>query len=161
MWRKIRGALAIGAVWAVPAAIVGMVGGGIASIVTGLPFLAAVVSGALTVGSVFGFLGTGFATVLAITERRNSFDQLSPRRGAAWGALGGAMVMLVQVAIFLRTGRIPVDDPDLVLSILTAVGIYAALGGALGLATIGVARQAPDSLPQPASAEALPRVSAD
>lgn len=154
LWRRIRGALTIGGVWGVPAAVVGAIGGAIASLVGGPPLLSAVWTGASTMGSLFFSLGTGFAFVLALSERKRTVEQLSPFRAGLWGAIGGGGVMGGYVLWLLST--IPmVPDPNFTSALLAAIGVYAGLGGVLGAATVGIAKSAPEALPSASTAPGI------
>jgi hypothetical protein len=60
--------------------------------------------------SFFGAIsGAVFAALLMWLERRRSIDNLVGRRVAGWGALGGATLPLVVVALGGIDGRIPSD----------------------------------------------------
>ncbi len=82
--KRIRGALGLGLTWAVAwaggGAILGlMFGGGLGTLITG----------SLAFG-LMGFLSGGaFSVVLGLAGGRRTFDQMSLRRFAAWGAVGG------------------------------------------------------------------------
>ena len=97
--RKLRGIVGIGAIWGVPAAAVGAIGGIVASVFGGGPLLGSVAAGSLTVGGLFLLLGSGFATVLTLIEGNRTLEELSPRRAALWGALAGGAVLLVMLLV--------------------------------------------------------------
>jgi hypothetical protein len=90
--RRIRGAIGIGLTWA--AAWFG----------AGLVFMVAVVphpeNPFFVAWGALGFVaGLTFAGILGIIERRRGIDQLSLKRVAGWGALGGlALAVIVQIA---------------------------------------------------------------
>ena len=160
VWRRIRGALGIGTIWAVPAAVVGAIGGAISALLGGPSLLGGIVAGSLTMGSLFFALGSGFSVVLALAERNRTVDQLSPLRAGLSGAIGGGGVMGAYVLWVLTT--IPaVPDPNFTSALTAAIAIYAGLGGALGVATIGIAKRAPDALPSGDRADTLPGAGSD
>ncbi len=95
--KRIRGALGIGLTWAaawsgvaVILALVGVFG-------TLGPILDYVVFAVLF--GIVGFMGgAAFSVALGITERRRRFDEMSLRRFAFWGAVGGLLVSIPWVA---------------------------------------------------------------
>ena len=95
--RRIRGAVGMGLTWAVGWALGGLLIG-VASIV--LPWLPwwdaffAVFDAPLPAMAVPGFFaGMFFSTVLGIAGRRRRFSELSLRAFAAWGAMGGLLLI--------------------------------------------------------------------
>ena len=94
--RRIRGAVGIGltwaAAWAGVAVILALVG------VFGTLDVLDYVVFAVLFGTV-GFMGgAAFSVALGITERRRRFDEMSLRRFAFWGAVGGLLVSMPWVA---------------------------------------------------------------
>ena len=95
--RRIRGAIGMGLTWA------------LAWFVAGLVLLLVVGFGAADVPfpigfGVFGFLaGVTFSGVLVIIEGRRRFDQMSLRRFAGWGAVGG-LLLSGSFALAIRLG---------------------------------------------------------
>src|SRR5262245_36331187 len=83
--RRIRGAIGMGFTWSAACFGVGLVPRWVFGINTDVPI-------PLVLG-VFGFLaGVIFSALLALTEGRRRFDQLSLPRFAAWGAMGGLLL---------------------------------------------------------------------
>ena len=95
--KRIRGALGMGLTWATAWFGVGMIFLS-ALVVFGTPpagiGLAAVVANSVLL-AVAGFIGGAtFSVVLGITEGRRRFDEMSLRRFAFWGAVGGLLVSM-------------------------------------------------------------------
>jgi len=138
--RRLRGALGMGAFWAVGGAILGGVfevfvdpTGRIVDLWIPALALPAFLSGVV------------FSGVLAIAGRKRHFRELSLRRFAAWGAVGGAIVGVAGVAVL---GIANVAGIASVLG-LTAVGSSLAATGTLALARFAsdpAAVEADDSL---------------
>ena len=90
--KRIRGALGMGLTWAAGwfgvFVILGLVGG------SGTLGLLDYV-GLTVLFGIVGFVGgAAFSVVLGITEGRRRFDELSLRRFAFWGAVGGLLVSM-------------------------------------------------------------------
>lgn len=119
--RRIRGALGMGLTWAVGwfgvGALIGVTffGGGLdaALLWNGLLFAVAGLIG-----------GVSFSTVLAISERRRTLEQVSAGRFAGWGALGGLVVAAV---LSIGGGPLTVTTA-LVALVLTVLGAGSAVG---------------------------------
>jgi len=85
--RKIRGIVGTGLTWA--GAWIGL--GAVLGVVAGFP-LTSVFRLALS-NSIGGFIaGASFALILSVAERKRTLDDLSLRRVALWGAVGGVVV---------------------------------------------------------------------
>src|SRR3954466_9127689 len=83
--RRIRGAIGMGFTWAAAWGAAGLVPRWVFGVDTDAPLP--------LVFGVLGFTaGVVFSAVLALTERRRSFDQMSLPRFAAWGAIGGLLL---------------------------------------------------------------------
>jgi hypothetical protein len=90
--RRVRGAIGMGILWGAVWSVVGMVPRWVLGLNTDAPFP--------LVFGVFGFVsGVTFSVLLALTEGRRGFDQLSLPRVAGWGALGGLLVSSVFVKL--------------------------------------------------------------
>ena len=90
--QRIRGAVGIGLTWAAGWAPIGAVTGWITAALFHFPMGTVITNYAVTFG-VLGFIGgTLFSTVLSLADGRRSFNQLSLRRFAMWGALGGLLL---------------------------------------------------------------------
>ncbi len=94
--KRIRGAVGMGLTWAAAwsgfAVIVAFVG-----VFGTLDLLDYVVFAGLF--GMVGFMGgAAFSVALGITERRRRFDEMSLRRFAFWGAVGGLLVSMPWVA---------------------------------------------------------------
>jgi hypothetical protein len=89
--RRIRGAVGMGFTWAAAWASVGFIPRWVFGLNSDLPFPI------LFAG--LGFIaGVTFSGLLALTEGRRRFDQMSLPRFAVWGAVGGLLLS----ALFLR-----------------------------------------------------------
>lgn len=131
--RRIRGAIGIGVTWAAGWAPIGAVVGWITGVALGFP-LAGIATNYAVLFGVLGFVGgTMFSTVVRITERHRSFDQLSMPRFVAWGALGGLGLGGLAVALsILGAGFGPLGA--VIASVTTVLGAGSAAG------TLAVAR---------------------
>jgi hypothetical protein len=85
------------------------------------------------------FAGVIFSAVLALTQGRRRFDQMSLPRFAGWGAAGG----LLLAAVFARAASLDLGD---VLAIAPTFAVASAVcaSGSLALARRGVRRELPD-----------------
>jgi hypothetical protein len=122
--RRLRGALGIGLAW------------GVAWLAAGLVLLAIVGPDAADVPFplFFGFLGfiagVIFSGILGMTEGRRRFDQMSMKRFAGWGAVGGLVLAGVMTLV------VGVD------SILVLGPIFAISGAACASGSLALARKA-------------------
>jgi hypothetical protein len=100
--RRIRGAVGMGLTWAFGWAIAGVLIGVASILLPGLPWDAffEVFDAPLPAFAVPGFFaGVFFSMVLGIAGRRRRFRELSLRRFAAWGAVGGLLLTLFPFAL--------------------------------------------------------------
>jgi hypothetical protein len=89
----------------------------------------------------FGLMaGIVFSAVLALTEGRRSFDEMSLPRFAGWGAIGG----LVLSAILAKAASLGWGDV-LALAPTLAVASAVSASGSLAMARRAVRRELPDS----------------
>lgn len=122
---RIRGAIGMGITWAVAWGAAGFV----LAVVTGFkadaPFP--------LIFGVLGFIaGVIVSTVLALTEGRRRFDQLSLRRFAGWGAAGG----LLLAAVFAKAASLEWGD------VLAIVPTFALASAACASGSLALARRA-------------------
>jgi hypothetical protein len=120
--RRIRGAIGMGLTWAVAWSLVGTIPRWLFGFNPDAPFP--------IIFGILGFIGgIIFSGVLVLTEGRRSFDQMSLRRFAAWGAVGGVLLS----AVFTRIASLGVTD---VLAIVPTFAIASAVcaSGSLALA---------------------------
>lgn len=116
---------------------------------------------AKVVGIVGLFAGGTFAAVVALAERGKTFETLSLRRAAAWGAFGGVAYLVAELVISpwpFTSGSLPAW---LVLSVTTIAGACGALSAAGSLAiarkgTPGLLEAAAESKRLGATPPALP-----
>lgn len=130
--RRVRGAVVMGVLWALlwaPAAVlVGIVVDPDGSMDEMW----------VAIGAYAGFLGgVAFAAVLAIVARRRRFEELSPGRVAAWGAMAGLLVGTLP--FLLGTPR---TDVPVWLLPLVVIGAITVLSGASAAASLALARRA-------------------
>lgn len=85
--RRIRGALGMGAVWALVWGAVGVVPRWVLGVEADAPF-------PLVFGVFGGVAGVLFSTILMLTAGRRRFDQMSLSRFAGMGAVGGTLLAL-------------------------------------------------------------------
>ena len=120
--RRIRGAIGMGVTWAAAWFAAGLVPRWVFGVYTDAPLP--------LVFGLFGLLaGVVFSGVLALTEGRRRFDQMSLPRFAAWGAVGGLLVS----ALFTRVASLGAGD---VLAVAPAFAVACAVcaTGSLALA---------------------------
>jgi hypothetical protein len=137
--RRIRGAVGMGLAWAVTWAVAGLLIGLASKLLPGLPWwdpFFEVFDAPLPAMAVPGFIGGAlFSIVLGIAGRRHRFHELSVPRFAAWGALGGLLLILFPFALVavglasregsdIGTGQIiaAIGIPFIVLSAASAAG---------------------------------------
>lgn len=134
--RRIRGALGIGLTWGAVWGLAGnlvMVG---FLLKTGsrpdAPF--PIMFGA------FGFVaGVVFSGVLGLVEGRRRFGQMSLRRFAAWGAIGG-LVLAATVVLAVSLG----GDPAFLENLLVVGPVFAAAAAGSAAGSLALARRAQD-----------------
>ena len=100
--RRIRGAVGMGLTWAIGWAGAGLLIGVASILLPGLPWdvFFQVFDAPLPAFAVPGFVGGMlFSTVLGIAGRRRKFSELSLSTFAAWGAVGGVLLILFPFAL--------------------------------------------------------------
>jgi len=80
--------------------------------------------------------GIGFGTLLTLREGRNTLSNLSLRRTALWGLIGGAVVPLM----FGAAGMFPAGTT--LLDVLGAVGVTGFLGATFASTSVAIAKRA-------------------
>ncbi len=80
--------------------------------------------------------GVGFGTLLTLREGRKTLSDLSLRRTAIWGLIGGAVVPL----LFGAAGMFPAGTT--LVDVLGAIGVTGFLGGTFAPASIAIAKRA-------------------
>jgi hypothetical protein len=131
--RRIRGAIGMGFTWGAAWSSAGIV----LAVVTGFkadaPFP--------LIFGVLGFIaGVIFSAFLALTEGRRRFDQMSLRRFAGWGAMGGLLLS----ALFAKAASLGWGD-ILVIAPTFAFACAVCASGSLAVARRAVMRELPDS----------------
>jgi len=123
----------MGITWAAAWAAVGFVPRWVLGINSDLPF--PLLSGGL------GFIaGVTFSALLALTQGRRRFDQMTLARFAAWGAAGGLLLS----ALFVRGAHLGAGEV-LAISATFALASAACATGSLAVARRAVLRQFPSS----------------
>lgn len=100
--RRLRGAVGMGITWAIGWAAAGLLIGVASNLLPFLPWdlFFRVFDAPLPALAVPGFIGgVIFSLVLGVAGRHRRFDQLSLRRFAVWGAIGGLLLSLVPAAL--------------------------------------------------------------
>ena len=136
--RRIRGAVGTGLVWAVGWAVGGLLIGVTSLLLPGLPWESffRVFDAPLPALAIPGFFaGVFFSMVLGIAARGRKLSELSVPQFAAWGAVGGLLLLLfpfalVAVGLASREGSslgtwqiiAAIGPPFIVLSALSASG---------------------------------------
>jgi len=131
--RRIRGAIGIGVTWAAAWFAAGLVPRWVFGVNTDAPLP--------LVFGLFGLIaGVAFSAVLALTEGRRRFDQMSLPRFAGWGAMGGLLLS----ALFAKAGSLGWGDV-LALAPTLAVASAVCASGSLAIARRAVRQDLPDS----------------
>ena len=95
-WRRVRAGLGMGLIWAAGGAAVGGLMELIANFVPALNFIDMWIPLFAIPGFVGGMI---FSAVIGIAARHHRFEELSLPAFAAWGALGGVLLVLVAAVI--------------------------------------------------------------
>lgn len=122
--RRIRGAIGMGFTWALAWSAVGLVPRWVLGMDGDAPFP--------IIFGVIGFLaGVIFSVVLALTEGRRRFDQMSMPRFAGWGAVGGVLLS----GVWTRIASLELGD------VLMIVPTFAAASAACAAGSLALARR--------------------
>lgn len=137
--RKLRGVLGTGLTWAV--------GWGVAFsglfATFGFPYGGLLEAGVN--GVILGFVGGGvFGTLLSIAERHRTLDQLSLRRVAVWGGIGGMALLLLFTPVVLGSSR---PFTDVITSYLVQLSFMGVLGSGFASGSVALARKGDAALP--------------
>jgi len=139
--RRIRGAIGMGFTWGVAWSVAGIVLTVVTRFKADAPFP--------LIFGVLGFIaGVIFSAILALTEGRRRFDQMSLPRFAGWGATGGLLLS----ALFAKAASLGWGD---VLAIAPTLALACAVcaSSSLALARRGGPRELPDIRGDTAAAE--------
>jgi hypothetical protein len=140
MRQRIRGLLGIATVWGVvfaglaAATYSGFLAAGVLPTFVGLKLIGPVAVRGFVVGAV---ASTVFATIFGRAERGRNVDTISVKRVGAWGFLGAAALPAL---IAIPSGFITVVP---VATLATATLCFGALGGAISMGMVRLARRAP------------------
>lgn len=138
--RRIRAAVTMGLLWAVPWAIVAVLIGLVVDPDESMDEMWWVI------GAYPGFLGgVLFSIVLAIAERRRNLSELSIRRFGAWGAAAGLVIGVLP--FLLGTPSAHIDVARLATVVIGSFTLMSAASaaGSLALARRGEARELLDA----------------
>ena len=123
--RRIRGVIGMGVTWAVAWSAAGTIPRWVLGFNPDAPFP--------IIFGVLGFAaGVAFSGLLVLTERRRSLDQMSLRRFAGWGAVGGLLLS----ALFARAASLDWGD------LLTIVPTFALASAVCAAGSLALARRA-------------------
>src|SRR5687768_12466611 len=134
--RRIRAAVTMGLLWAVPWAIVAVLIGLVVDPDESMDEMW------FLIGAYPGFLGgVLFSIVLAIAERRRNLSDLSIRRFGAWGAVAGLAIGVLP--FMLGTPSANLDVARLATVVIGSFTVMSAVSaaGSLALARRGEARE--------------------
>lgn len=139
--RRVRGAIGMGITWGVVWSAVGTVPRWVLGFNPDAPFP--------IIFGVLGFVaGVTFSGLLALTEGRRRFDEMSLPRFAGWGAVGGLLLS----AFFAKVASLGLGDV-LMIAPAFAVACAACASGSLALARRAVSRELPGTRVDSAAAE--------
>jgi hypothetical protein len=130
--QRVRGALGMGFTWAIAWSAAGMVPRWVLGFRPDAPF-------PLIFGVLGFFAGVTFSGLLVLTEGRRRFDQMSLRRFAGWGAIGG----LLLAAFFAKAASLGRGDV-LLIAPTFALACAACASGSLALARRSERRELPE-----------------
>ena len=136
--RRLRGIVGTGLTWAL-----GWAGATtVFSVILGAPLGRLV--GVATTGAIFGFIAGGtFAVILSIAERHHSLADLSVRRVALWGGIGGVALVLGFAPQFLGSGMSPQQMVNAYFIPLVLNGL---LGAGFASGSVALARRSETKL---------------
>ena len=138
--RRIRAAVTMGLLWAVPWAVVAVVIGMVVDPDGSMDEMCPLI------GAYPGFLGgVVFSIVLSIAERRRSLSELSVRRFGAWGAAAGLVIGVLPFLLGTPSAEIDVARLATVVIGSFTVMSAASAAGSLALARRGEAKQLLDA----------------
>ena len=123
--RRIRGAIGMGFTWGAAWSVAGFVVAAAFRFQADAPFP--------LIFGVLGFIaGVMFSALLALTERRTRFDQMSLPRFAGWGAVGGVLLS----AVFAKAASLGWGD------VLAIVPTFALASAVCASGSLAIARRA-------------------
>ena len=151
---RVRGVLGIAALWGGVGSVVGSMLGVLAGLTGVAPLGEAILSGAVGMGSLGAMLGTAFAGVLTLAEKRRTLADLTPGRAAAWGGIAGAaipVVILLVSAGSIVGARLTLSE--FLGGLLIGAATYGGLGASLAAGSVALAKRAGTALPDGDKAE--------
>ena len=139
--RRVRGAIGMGLTWGAAWSAVGVLPRWVFGFNADAPFP--------LIFGVLGFLaGLTFSGLLALTEGRQRFDQMSIPRFAGWGAVGGLLLS----ALFAKAASLSLGDVLMIVPTF-ALASAACASGSLVVARRAERRELPDARGDVAEAE--------
>ena len=87
-----------------------------------------------------GIVGSIFALLLAIAERRHTLEQLSMTRVTAWGVLGGAALPAIGIATLGLNNALNGAPSMVRWMLITMLAASALLGGLCAAGTLAIGR---------------------
>ena len=139
--RRIRGAIGMGLTWGAAWGVAGTILAVVTRFKADAPFP--------LIFGVLGFIaGVIFSAILALTEGRRRFDQMSLPRFAVWGATGGLLLS----AVFAKAASLGWGDV-LAIAPTFAVACAVCASGSLAVARRAGTRELPDIRGDIATAE--------
>lgn len=153
MFRRLRAAVILALAWGVAWAAIGTPLNLLAAMILGggslRGYLAAVPLVALCYGAFGAFCGACFASVTMFAERERALQELSIRRLAVWGGLGGALLPLLSLGVVVLSGGNVFGTQVNVLPLLGVIATSGALGAAFASGQLRIARALPGSAESP------------
>lgn len=141
--RRIRGAIGMGILWAIGWGGFGLLIGAASVVLPWLPWrvIFKYFDAPLPALAMPGFIcGALFSVVLGFAGRRHRFEDLSLKRFAAWGAVGGLLLSLIPV-VLVGIGQAHMAEGFSVWKITAIVcGPFMLLGAASAAGTLMLAR---------------------
>lgn len=136
--RRLRGIVGTGLTWAI-----GWAGSTtVFSVILGTPLSR--LAGVAATGAIFGFIAGGtYAVILSIAERRHSLADLSLRRVALWGGIGGVALVLGFAPEFLGSGM---SLQEMVNSYFIPLVLNGLLGAGFASGSVALARRSDTKL---------------
>jgi len=134
--RKLRGIIGTGLTWALGWGV--LFGGLWVALGSPLGAVLEAVAGGAFLGA---FAGGSFAVILSIAERRRTLEELSLRRVALWGGIGGMALILVLsplALIRLLDAGLPISA---MLQFVIPLGISGVLGAGFATGSVALAKR--------------------
>lgn len=109
-------------------------------------FLTGVGVGAIRWGAIGAAIGSIFALLIMLTQRRRKIESLSPWRLSGWGFLAGATVPLAITTVLLLTKSASLE---VIMPGIAFAGMCGVLGSVLAVAGVRIAQRTSKQLAEP------------